>query len=220
MKTTLSALFVLLASVAPALGDPDLRSIRPPGGQRGTEVEVTFSGRNLADAQEILWYEPGIEAVEFTKVNDNTAKAKLKIAPDARLGLYDLRVRTLQGVTRLGTFSVGQFPETQEKEPNNDFETPQPIGMNVLVNGVAEREDIDYFVVEAKKGERITAEVEGLRLGIFHFDPYVAILDSKRFELSSSDDAPLLGVDALAQIEAPEDGPYIIAVRESAYAGN
>ena len=49
--------------------------------------------------------------------------------------------------------------------------------MNVTVNGVADNEDVDYFVVEAKKGERITAEVEGLRLGITEFDPYVAILN-------------------------------------------
>lgn len=220
MKTTVATLIVVLACAASALGAPDLRAVRPPGGQRGTEVQVTLSGRDLADVQEILWYEPGIEALEFKEVNDNACKVKFKIAPDARLGIYDLRVRTASGVSRLASFCVGQFPEVSEKEPNNDFEAPQPVGMDMLVNGVADREDIDYFVVEAKKGERITAEVEGLRLGIYHFDPYVAILDTKRFELSASDDAPLLGVDALAQIEAPEDGQYIIAVRESAYAGN
>ena len=92
--------------------------------------------------------------------------------------------------------------------------------MNVTVNGVADNEDVDYFVVEAKKGERITAEVEGMRLGITLFDPYVAILDAKRFELASSDDAALIWQDGFASILAPEDGKYIIQVRESAYAGN
>ena len=38
--------------------------------------------------------------------------------------------------------------------------------MNVTVNGVADNEDVDYYVVQAKKGERISVEVEGLRLGI------------------------------------------------------
>ena len=36
--------------------------------------------------------------------------------------------------------------------------------------GVVDNEDIDHFVVEAKKGQRITAEVEGIRLGITLFD--------------------------------------------------
>ena len=43
--------------------------------------------------------------------------------------------------------------------------------MNVTVNGVADNEDVDYYVVEARKGDRITAEVEGMRLGITLFDP-------------------------------------------------
>jgi hypothetical protein len=92
--------------------------------------------------------------------------------------------------------------------------------MNVTVSGVADNEDVDYFVVQAKKGERISAEVEGHRLGIFEFDPYVAILNEKRFELGSSDDAALVLRDAFTSIIAPEDGKYIIQVRESAYAGN
>ncbi len=52
------------------------------------------------------------------------------------------------------------------------------------------------------------------------FDPYVAILNAKRFELSSSDDAALIWQDGFASIVAPEDGTYVVMVRESAYAGN
>ena len=59
-----------------------------------------------------------------------------------------------------------------------------------------------------------------MRLGITLFDPYVAILDRKRFELASSDDAALSGRTAFASIVAPADGTYIVQVRESAYAGN
>ena len=75
--------------------------------------------------------------------------------------------------------------------------------MNVTVTGVADNEDVDYFVVEAKKGDRISAEVEGMRLGITLFDPYVAILNAKRFELASSDDAALIWQDGFASILAP-----------------
>ena len=85
---------------------------------------------------------------------------------------------------------------------------------------MADNEDVDYYAVEAKKGDRITAEVEGIRLGITLFDPYVAILDAKRFELASSDDAALIWQDGFASVVAPEDGTYIVQVRESAYAGN
>jgi hypothetical protein len=120
----------------------------------------------------------------------------------------------------LRPFLVGALPEVSEKEPNNDFAAPQPIPMNVTVNGIADNEDVDYYIVEAKKGDRITAEVEGIRLGITLFDVYVAIMNAARFELSSSDDNALVWQDSIASIIAPEDGKYIIQVRESSYAGN
>ncbi len=85
---------------------------------------------------------------------------------------------------------------------------------------MVDNEDVDYYAVELKKGQRLTAEIEAMRLGEALFDPYVAILDSKRFELAASDDAPLLGQDATASIIAPADGTYIVQVRESAYGGN
>ncbi|MDP6719678.1 MAG: PPC domain-containing protein, partial [Pirellulaceae bacterium] len=79
-------------------------------------------------------------------------------------------------------------------------------------------EDVDYYVIEAKKGQRISAEVVAMRLSTALFDPYVAILDEKRFELSANDDTPLALQDAYASIVAPADGKYVIEVRESAYA--
>src|SRR5207237_1001369 len=71
-----------------------------------------------------------------------------------------------------------------------------------------------------KKGQRVSAEIEGMRLGETLFDPYVAILDSKRFELAASDDAPLLGQDGIASVVIPADGTYYVQVRESAYGGS
>ena len=209
-----------LISSATHAASPALGAIRPAGGQRGTELEITLSGARLGDAQEIIYYQPGITTVSLKKLDDNSVRAKIKIAADCILGLHDLRVRTATGISELRTFSVGALKEINEIEPNNDFAAPQPIPMNVTVNGIADNEDVDYYVVEAKKGERISAEVEGLRLGISEFDPYVAILDSRRFELGVSDDAALVWRDGFTAIVAPKDGKYIIQVRESAYAGN
>src|SRR5262249_58086398 len=151
---------------------------------------------------------------------DHGVKAKLKIALDAALGLYDLRFRTATGISELRTFSVGALKEVNEVEPNNDFLAPQPIPMDVTVTGVADNEDVDYYAIEAKKGDRISAEVEGMRLGITMFDPAVTILNSKRFELASSDDAALIWQDGFASVLAPGDGKYILQVRADGYPGN
>ncbi len=218
----LAGVAVTLATIsAQALAAvPSLGGSSPYGAQRGTEVDVRFSGARFGDAQEIFFYEPGITVKELAPEGDTIVKAKLAIAADCRLGLHQLRIRTASGISNLRTFSVGAMPEVSETEPNNDFLQPQKIALDVVVNGVADNEDIDYFAIEAKKGQRITAEIEGLRLGISFFDPYVAILDSKRFELARSDDAPLVRQDCMCSIVAPEDGTYIVAARETSFAGN
>ena len=45
-------------------------------------------------------------------------------------------------------------------------------------------------------------------------------MNAKRFELGASDDAALAWRDCFTSIIAPENGKYIVQVRESAYAGN
>src|SRR5690606_34950408 len=136
------------------------------------------------------------------------------------LGIHPLRIRTATGITNLRTFHVGTLPETSEQEPNSEFTQPQSIPLGAVVNGVITNEDVDYFVVEAVEGERISVEVEGLRLGRTFFDPALAILDEERFELAASDDSTLLFQDCFCSIVAPKAGKYIIELRETSYRGD
>jgi len=196
---------------------PRLSVVTPRGAQRGTEVELLFQGERFEDAQQILIYEPGLEVTSLEVVNDKQVKAKIKIVDTCQLGTKHFRVRTASGLSDLQTFRVGALPVVAEVEPNNEFATPQAIGMNVTIDGRITNEDVDYYVIEAKKGDRITAEIEAIRLGDSFFDAYVAILNEARFELSTSDDAALVYQDGIASIVAPEDGKYIIQIRETSY---
>jgi hypothetical protein len=181
---------------------------------------IFFNGGNLADAQEVLYFSPGFTTTKLEVVNPNQVKVTVKIAPECQLGEHAMRIRCASGVSELRTFWVGALPTLDEKEPNSDFASPQKISMNVTVHGVVDNEDVDYYAVEAKKGQRISAEVEAMRLGTTFFDPYVAILNAKRFELAAADDSPLFGQDTCVSVVAPEDGIYIVQIRESSYGGN
>lgn len=220
-KRCLSILVFGLLMASPALAvQPTFSAVDPPGVQRGAEAELTLRGARMEDAQELMLYAPGVEVTNLEVVNGSTVKVKLKIAADCRLGFHAARIRTETGISNLRLFAVGALPQVAEVEPNNDFAAPQAVALDTTIYGVVQSEDVDHFVVEAKQGERITAELEGLRLGNTFFDPYLAILNEKRFELSRSDDAALLRQDCLCSIIAPEDGKYIVQVRESAYGGD
>jgi len=209
------ALLAIAGSLQAA--SPRLTIISPRGVQRGGEHELTFSGSNLGDAKDILFYDSGFEVLEVTGEGNN-AKVKVRVAPDCRLGEHVAQVRTASGISDYRTLYVEDLPVVQEVEPNSEFSSPQAIALNTVVNGTIGSEDVDYYVVEAKRGQRITAEIVAMRLSSAMFDPYVAILDEKRFELDTNDDTALALQDGFVSIVAPADGKYYIEVRESAYA--
>ena len=189
LRVPIASLVVVVASAfgsAAFAVEPSLGSISPYGVQRGTDAEMVFGGGRLADAKELLFYSPGFTVKSLEATNDGSTKAVVSIAPDCRLGIHAVRLRTATGISNLRTFTVGNLPEVKEVEPNNDFLVPQVIQLNVTVSGIADNEDVDHYVVELKKGQRLSAELEGLRLGNSFFDPYVAILAAARlFEVAT-----------------------------------
>ena len=215
------ALLVVVIMTPRSFGaSPQLSRITPTGAQRGTEIEIQLTGARLNDAQALLLNEPGIEVKKVEPVKDNQVKVQLALAKDCPLGPHGLRVRTASGISNLLTFSVGALPEVSEVEPNGEFDNPQAVPLECTINGAVENEDVDYFVIQAKKGERVSVEIEGLRLGESFFDPYVAILAPNRFLLAADDDTTLVRQDATVAVVAPNDGPLIIEVRESSFGGS
>jgi hypothetical protein len=213
------ALATLACAVAQA-ASPVLTTVLPRGGQRGTDVQVTLAGDRLADAQELFLYDPGLTVKKLDVVDAKRLKVTLAVAPDAPVGEHRLRVRTATGVSELRTFWVGALPVAEEKEPNNALGKPQKLALNTTVEGVITNEDVDSFSIEVKKGQRVTAEVEGIRLGGTMFDPYVAFVKPDGTPVASSDDSALHLQDPVASFVAPDDGAYLVQVRESAYGGS
>ena len=215
-----------LATVASAAA-PQLNNVLPHGMQRGTEVDLVLQGANLEDAQELLFSDPGLSVVSFEIPADakgGSVKVRVKAEPTANIGSIRFRIRTATGLSNLQNVYIGPLPVVEEVEPNSQFDAPQAISNNFCVHGKVDGEDVDYYILDCKKGERLTAEVYGIRLGFSSggnfFDPYVAILNAARFEQSTSDDAALVWNDGIASCVIPEDGKYIVQIRDASYLGD
>ena len=209
----------MMIAVSSRGNSPKLNSITPAGGQRGSEIEINLNGSRLESAKELMFYSPGFELVKLDTAKTNAVKARLRISRNCELGEHFLRVRTAYGLSEVRNFFVSAFPNIQEIEPNNDLARPQKVPLNSTINGSAGQDDVDYYQVDVRKGERLAVEVEGMRLGRSVFDPYIAILDPKGKILAASDDTSLLMQDGAITWIAPEDGSYLILVRETSYAG-
>lgn len=200
--------------------EPELQRLEPQGAQLGTEVEVNFFGVRLADQPEqVLFYEPGIEVGKIESVDSKQAKCVFKLADDCRIGRHALRLRTSSGLTNLVTFHVGSMKEIKEAEPNNLSDEPQKIENNCVINGVVKAGDTDVFALDVAEGERLSLEIEGIRLGRTLFDPLIELYDESKNLLATSDDQPAAQQDAFVSTRMKSAGKVFVHVREVAFRG-
>ena len=222
----------IVTSIHAQAFDPTVSNVHPRGIQVGTQATFHIYGERLEDAEEIILYRAGIEILSLKNESDKHLSGELRITTDAPLGEHPFRIRTKTGVSYLHLFWVQAYPTIKEEtiipnkrrprqkgETNNSFETPQPVELNQVIHGTARKEDLDYYHFSGKKGQFITAEVFGMRLGKTFLDPYLAILDGNNKELATSDDTVLTRRDPFISLRLPADGEYTVLVREASYNG-
>jgi hypothetical protein len=196
---------------------PTIESLSPGVGQRGTEFTLTLVGARLDNPQELMLYAPGVSCTKLVATSENEVTATLKAAADCKLGEYPFRLRTRGGASELRTFRVTPFPVVAEKEPND--EKPELIALSVSVAGVIESGGVDNFAVTLKKGQRLSAEVEGVRLGGELNDTAITVFGPDGKQLVTVDDTPLFRQDPFVSLVAPADGVYTVQVRETNHGG-
>lgn len=199
---------------------PSIESIAPGIGQRGTEFELKLIGAGFADAEELLLYRSGVTLTEMKSASENELSLRLVAAPDCAVGRHAFRVRTRSGITELRTFHITPLSVVASVEPNDAAADAQPVERNVTVAGVVESEDVDSYRVTLKRGERLAAEAEAVRLGGSLLDTAITVLGPDGDTLAVVDDGPLFRQDPFATIVAPRDGDYLVQVRETNSEGD
>lgn len=196
--------FALTASAEP----PEVSSLFPVGGQRGTEVRVKLSGKVDAAASQVWFDRPGLELVGA----DGKDVIKLKIASDAASGLTWLRIHNADGASTLKPFYIGGSREVLEVEPNDAVSKAQPAGeLPVVVNGVLEKSgEVDTFQVALTKGQTLVATLAAKQAVGSPMDGVLQITDSQGFVLEHNDDRQ--GFDPQIVLTAPRDGNYFVRV--------
>jgi hypothetical protein len=183
---------------------PTLNSVSPIGVARGTTVEMTMEGFNLAHASAVYFSEPGVTGriVRVKELPDlpdirlgsngtastvdvgplpprNQVTIEVDVSPEAQIGPVSFRLLTPLGTSPVARFLIEPYyGEAPDKEPNdtpeNAFETFLPA---ILAGAISRPGDIDYYKIQVKAGEDLSF-LNGAMLIGSALQPVVTILDA------------------------------------------
>jgi hypothetical protein len=203
---------------------PVLKQPFPAGMQRGTTLDLTLTGTNLAEPT-ALWTSFPAKVTIPAEGNNGRDPAKLlvrlEVPKDAPIGFHSIRLATSKGISNLRIFCIDDLPQVLETNTNHDKATAQAVPVPSVVAGKADAEMSDYFKISVKAGQRLSFEVLGRRLGS-GFDPEITLYDAKTgkdLPGGHSNDAPGLQTDPRLSYTFKEAGDVLIEVRDVSYRG-
>jgi hypothetical protein len=185
--------------------------------QRGTTLELTLTGTNLAEPTELLVPAP-LKAIIPTDHKNGQDNTKLRVwvqAPaDAPLGYYPLRLATTRGMSNLRLFCIDDLPQLLKADTSKNKATPQAVPIPCVVAGRLDNEAADYYKVTVTAGQRLTFDVLGHRLG-GPIDPQLTIYDPRTGrELAHENDSPGCQTDPRLTYTFKDAGDYLVEVKD------
>lgn len=151
---------------------------------------------------------------------------RITLAQDAEPGPRELRLVTAAGLSNPLNFHVGQLPEHRETEPNDT--TPDAelgASLPLILNGQIMPGDVDRFRFDARKGQRLVVATSARALIPYladavpgWFQATAALYDAKGNEVAFADDYRF-HPDPVLHYEIPEDGRYVLEIRDAIYRG-
>lgn len=145
-------------------------------------------------------------------------------------GLHEFRLATPNGVSSVAHLLVTDYPVVVETTSENGAAAQaQSVSIpSTLCGQCIDMEDVDCYRVASKKGERLTFQIYAQRLtqavhdmvgkAGYHMDPILTLTAPNGQIVGMNDN--YFGGDALLSLELPQDGDYVLAVRDTRYVGD
>lgn len=206
---------VLALAVLPRFAEaapPTLESVFPPGGKRGSEIDVVLAGKFEPWPCAVWFSEKGLA---FTPDPEKPGTGKLKIEEAAPAGPVLLRAHNAEGASAPAIFVIGTGTELLEEEkdgsalaaaaPLDRAQLPCAISGTLSAAG-----ELDAWRLRLEKGETLHARVEayGLRSLV---DPVLHLHDASGHRLLLVHDGPS-NLDPVLSFTATEPGDYLLAL--------
>ncbi len=243
ISVTVLVTLVMSDAALAKVGFRQLTTIHPVAVQRGTEQQVRLRSNYTLDGAYATFFDrPGItmtlvetEPIEAPRKNRASVgtpfRFNVDVPEDQPTGVYELRVATPQAVSSISHLLVTDYPVVEESSDGNDSpDSAQQVSIPAAVCGVCEKnEDVDCFRFSGVAGQRITAQVYAQRVTecihimlvkhpIYHMNPLLTLLGPSGQIVAENDN--FYGGDSFLHCELPDDGEYVVQIRDVRFAGS
>jgi hypothetical protein len=215
MGRSFLAVCALLAGAVPCRAQPFVEHLEPPVLQRGKVARLTAVGTRLDKALG-LWASLPAGKVEAKVVGKGQAVFDVRVADDAPVGLFGLRVATADGLSNVHLCLIDDLPVRPAPPPG---ERPVKVALPCALWGKFREAEVDRFAIEVKAGQRVSFEAVGNRLGR-DVDPLVTIRDASGRLVAERDNDPGLYFDCRFEHTFAAAGTYTVELRDSRFHGD
>lgn len=205
---------------------PELTSLSPRAIMRGQPARLKLTGKNLLEASEVKFNQPGLTGRVVTQAAEQNADGRpdeswieVTAAGDLPRGAYQVAIVTPGGTSGWLAMEVDDIAQLSEAEPNNSVAASQAVELPAGVWGVlAKRGDIDHVRFAARAGQTIVCELTAKRLGS-PLNGVLTLLDPKGEVVAGNNDFDGQE-DPLVAYRVPADGEYTLRISDLALNGS
>lgn len=245
MKKMILTLCAVLVGLSAFAQKGNIGFVYPSGARQGTTVEITVGGQNISKAKAVFISGEGVtgELIPAPKAAKKKGKGRKKkdigeednlqladqvrfrltIAPDAAVGMRNLRLILPNGWSNRLYFEIGELPDVLEKAGETISATSEKLP--VCFNGQIMRSDVDRFRFLAKKGKDMVIKVKGREFVPYiadavpgWFQPIIRLYGPDGKEITYNDDYRF-NVDPVIIFKVPETGYYDVEINDALYRG-
>ena len=184
-----AAVAACAATAAEDPSDPWIDRIEPFGGRQGEATEVVLTGKNLSIPATLEFDSTHLSWETISLLEDGTIRGIVRAGQAAPPGPHIATLATPRGRSNSRLFYIDELPSSREAEPNDTLASAQPIVLEAqtLHGSMPKLPDQDFFVFEARAGDRWTFDVRSLEYGGF-LENDLSLLDAGGRIVAFSDD--------------------------------
>ncbi len=199
---------------------PSVSNVSPQAVRPGATVELTFRGEHLQDPLQVWTSFPAtVEMLPADAEAEEEVKSRtcrLKLEDDVAGGIGGIVVGSPDGASDVQYVMIDDLGTVTDQGNNHSIGAAQQIDIPTGVEGVVDGPQFDYYRFAGSEGQRLSVEVIAARLGS-ELDAVVRLLRPDGRELIVADDDASFGADCRFSLQLPDDGEYLLEVRDNRY---